>query len=384
MIAAAANRRSAAKPSRKFDLARAVEAEHFRRQEGPFRPRLLIIKRLAFEPVLLKHLESLNIDHRSITMDRDFQKLDRERRLHRLALFAKRSTGDELLGLKIGKKVPLNGFGALAHAILSAPTPRHVLEITVKHMPIFQSHPPHAATLGNGKGRVYLVYKHPVYLRGFPNFVPDLFFASTLQTLRQLGGDLRGLRLELDYAPRDLHGYQQEIGIPVEFKSGRNRLSAPAETMNAPLPGKFFSESRAHLRLAENVLASVRLEEDLHNRVVDILALARDKTLRAPDVAGILNVSERSLRRKLQQAGINFTGLVAELRTELASAYLLEMPVRDVAELLGYHDPSTFRRAFRRWTGQTPIDYLRRLRGAAGRPVTSRNRTGSSIAARKA
>jgi AraC-like DNA-binding protein len=319
----------------------------------------LTIKRLAFEPVLVKHLETLGIDHRSVTSDLGFKTLDRQGRLYRLALFAKGATGDDLLGLRIGKKVPINAFGPLSYAIVSAPTPRHVLQTSIKYMRIFQSHPPNAATLSTGRSNVVFEYKHPIRLKGFTNFVPDLFFASNLQTLSQLGADLAGVRLELDYAPPDIAAYRAEIGIPVTFKAGRNRLIMPQAAIDAPLSGTFSTYSRAHGRLAENVLASIASEEGLPDRVAEILSLARDQSLRASEVAAALNVSERSLRRRLSKMGWSFTALLAELRTELSRAYLLEMPVRDVAELLGYCDASTFRRAFRRWTGITPDSYLR-------------------------
>ncbi|MGN6310713.1 MAG: AraC family transcriptional regulator ligand-binding domain-containing protein [Xanthobacteraceae bacterium] len=327
--------------------------------------------------MLAQHLDSLGIDHRSLTTSSDYQRLDRQLRLYRLATFAFRATGDELLGLKIGRKVPLNGYGALAHAILSAPTLLHALQIIVKHMRIFQTYPRNAASLGNARGRVYLTYNHPVRLDGFPNFVSDLFFATDLQILRHLGGDLKGFRLELAYSPSNHRAFVREIGIPVEFNRSCNRLSAPAEAMNRPLPGTFFSHSPAYRRLTDNLLANIKADERLIDRIAEMIAFARNKTIRAPDVAKFLNISERSLRRKLQQSGVNFTNLVGELRAELARAYLAEMPVRDVAELLGYHDPSTFRRAFRRWTGITPHDYIaisQNERPADRRTTSKRNR----------
>lgn len=321
----------------------------------------MTIKRLAFEPVLVKHLEMHGIDHSSVTGDAGFKSLDRQARLYRLALFARRETGDELLGLRIGKSVRINAFGPLSYAIVSAPTPRHVLQISTKYIRIFQSHPPNAAILSTGRSNVYFEYRHPIRLKGFANFVPDLLFASNLQTLSQLGADLGGARLELDYAPSDVAAYRTEVGIPVAFKASRNRLIIPLEAIDAPLPGQFSSSSRAHGRLAENILASLASEDGLHERVAEILSLGRDKSLRASQVAAALNVSERSLRRKLSKMGRSFTALSAELRTELARTYLREFTVRDVAELLGYCDASTFRRAFRRWTGATPESYLREV-----------------------
>ena len=203
----------------------------------------MIIKRLAFEPVLTKHLEALGIDHRVVTMSPDFHKLDRQQRLYRLASFAFRMTGDALLGLKIARKVPLNAFGALAHAFLSAPSLGHFLQISVRHMRIFQAGTRNAASLSNGRGRVYLNYDHPIWLAELPSFVPDLLFAANLQAIRQLAGDDLDdrLRLELTYQPPDKFQYQAEVGIPVEFNARRNRLSVPVDVARRPLPSSFLT-----------------------------------------------------------------------------------------------------------------------------------------------
>lgn len=324
----------------------------------------MIIKRLAFEPVLVRHLDALGIDHRPVTADPAFRTLDRQRRLYRLALFARQATGDELLGLKIGRKVSVNSYGPLSYAIMGAPTPRHVLLLTIKYMHLFQSHPSNPASLGNGTETASFEYRYPKRLKGFANFVPDLFFASNLRTLDQLGADLAGSHLELDYVPADGTAFRAELGIPVTFGARRNRLILPLDAIDASLPGNFSAFSRAHGRLAENILAGLSKEEGLHDRVVAILTATRDAPPRAAELALALHMSERTLRRKLARMGLSYTDLLAELRAELARAYLLEMPVRDVADLLGYCDAPTFRRAFRRWTGVTPSDFLATARFA--------------------
>lgn len=320
----------------------------------------MIIKRLAFEPILIRYLASEGVDVAPIINDSRFATADRQQRLYRLAVFGKKATSDELLGLKIGKRAPLSAFGVLGHAMLGASTLRQMLQINLKNMRIFQAHPANAASLGNRAGRVYLTYLHPIRLRGFSSFVPDLYFSSILQSMRAVGCDTDGMQLELDYSPADKAAYVRELGIPVKFGMTKCRLSAPIETMDAALPGKFSTHSQSLLRLAENALAKIKSKDDLHERIIEIMT-TESRGLRASEVANILNISERSLRRKLRQGGSSFTNLSTDLHSELARTYLSEMPVQDVAELLGYHDPSTFRRAFRRWTGLSPGEYRRNL-----------------------
>jgi AraC-like DNA-binding protein len=65
------------------------------------------------------------------------------------------------------------------------------------------------------------------------------------------------------------------------------------------------------------------------------------------------------LQRQLKQEGVSFGGLLAELRREMAPSLLRDgqNSVSEVAFLLGYEDPSAFRRAFQRWFGSSPRSF---------------------------
>ena len=80
------------------------------------------------------------------------------------------------------------------------------------------------------------------------------------------------------------------------------------------------------------------------------------------DVARALHVSVRTLQRKLVAAGTTFRELSETARARLAQEYLADPKVSsaEVAMLLGFSDPSSFTRAFRRWTGESPARWRRR------------------------
>jgi len=89
-------------------------------------------------------------------------------------------------------------------------------------------------------------------------------------------------------------------------------------------------------------------------------------------VAQRLNVSVRSLQRRLQEGGTSCTKLVDEIRFKTACC-LLDAPrtsITDVAAAVGYTDPSSFSRSFARWSGMQPKAYrrLRARQGQSGAP----------------
>lgn len=74
------------------------------------------------------------------------------------------------------------------------------------------------------------------------------------------------------------------------------------------------------------------------------------------DVAERLHLSESSLRRKLLKEHTTFQLIKDEVRCDLAKTYLLDtrLKINDVAERLGFTEPSSFVRSFRHWMGVTP------------------------------
>ena len=75
--------------------------------------------------------------------------------------------------------------------------------------------------------------------------------------------------------------------------------------------------------------------------------------------AEALNISRRTLQRRLAEQGTQFLQVLQELRAELAIQYLGDerLSITDIAFLLGYMDQSSFSAAFRSWHGQSPRDF---------------------------
>ena len=82
-------------------------------------------------------------------------------------------------------------------------------------------------------------------------------------------------------------------------------------------------------------------------------------------MASSLNLSVRSLQRKLSDENTNYKHLLDETRRELAMNYLgnSRLTINEITYLLGFSDPSNFTRAFRRWQGESPSNYRARQIG---------------------
>jgi AraC-like DNA-binding protein len=109
----------------------------------------------------------------------------------------------------------------------------------------------------------------------------------------------------------------------------------------------------SHAPREDELLASIRKT---------IAELMKDGSPDIGRVAKRLALSPRTLQRRLKDIGLEFKALVDDTRRRFAVEYLKdsENTLTEIAFLLGYSEVSAFSRAFKRWTGITPVGYRRK------------------------
>lgn len=90
-------------------------------------------------------------------------------------------------------------------------------------------------------------------------------------------------------------------------------------------------------------------------------------------VAERMGLSRRTLQRYLQQQGTSVLALAASTRRDLAMQALAasSLPANRIGELLGFTCDTSFYRAFKRWTGMTPLQYRKQQKAARGAEVSA-------------
>lgn len=151
------------------------------------------------------------------------------------------------------------------------------------------------------------------------------------------------------------------LGVPVRHGSPVAALAIPAAMWRLPLR---HADPYLHATLRRSVedLGLLRspaeaLELAIRARLRDILA---DHAGDIRRVARLLGLSVRTLQRRLAQAGRTWTDVVDAFRRDEAARLLAgPMPLVEIASRLGYREQTSFTRAFRRWTTQTPAQWRR-------------------------
>lgn len=159
--------------------------------------------------------------------------------------------------------------------------------------------------------------------------------------------------------PVDLQPFEQVFQGPMRFNADHYGLLFERADMDRPLPTANESLAQLHDRFAGEYLARFSESRVSHAARQVLCRLLPQGEPRREAVAQALNLSERTLQRRLQEEGGSFQQLLDDTRRELAQQYLAQpsLSLLEVAYLLGFADPSNFFRAFRRWFGQTPGEF---------------------------
>lgn len=182
------------------------------------------------------------------------------------------------------------------------------------------------------------------------------------------GGKVNPVAVRLERPePSPSEPFRKVFRVPVQFGQRENVLEFAATDLDERLVTGNAELARHNDEVAARYVA--RIEHDhVSNRLwtwlIDNLA-GGEPTAEA--AARALGMSLRNLQRRLREEGTTYREALKGTREEMARAHLEERrtTVTEIAFLLGFSDPNSFSRAFRRWTGQSPRAYSPRLAAKA-------------------
>lgn len=164
----------------------------------------------------------------------------------------------------------------------------------------------------------------------------------------------------------DVSEYEKAFGCPVNFNSSESSIVFATSILATPSTHAEPDLLKLHEKLASKQLERLSRQDvvgDVRQIIAEMLELGQPSL---ENVAERLNMNERILRARLTEAGTSFNQVLADYRCVLAKRLLArtDESIADVVYLTGFSEPSTFYRAFKRWTELTPIEY-RQMKKAA-------------------
>lgn len=265
-------------------------------------------------------------------------------------------TNDNLLGLHLGETSTMSLLGLVGNLMQSSPdllsafeTMTHYIDQATDMIHFGVKQNAHEVTL-SFRPRALWLKTQSISIR----HSMEQSMAGTLHVFCLLAGKkVKPIQTVFKHKRGgDLAEYLRVFGQDVQFNGLGNYLIFKKEDLLTPILShdkslfaffeKILKEKKAttHQSLTEQIKQLVRT--DFQGHIPSIEA-----------VASRLNMTTRTLQRKLTAEGISYRSLVAEVHKKLATQlFKLNSNASQISNLLGYSEPSAFRRAFKKWNNK--------------------------------
>jgi AraC-like DNA-binding protein len=275
-----------------------------------------------------------------------------------------RTLGDhfpgEAVGLQMAQAAPLNVFGLLAQATRYSPTGRDAVETIVRY----------SRTVSGGADMRLEVEGDSIVLHAVHELDEvdgGIGAEAGLRLGARLGREMHGIselrRVEFRYdlrGPKDV--YEDFFGTQVVGGTGRNVVvydPAVLDCVPAQPDATMYRFVQNHLDFVCDQLVAQVTDSPLDRVRRTIAEQGQQGRFSAQHVAKAMGMSLRTLQRHVTKHGGALRDLMDEAREAQANRLLQDdrLSIAEVAFLVGYADDRAFRRAFKRWTGATPVAY---------------------------
>lgn len=275
-------------------------------------------------------------------------------------------TADDDFGLpfRYGKAIRVDDFGALGLAMKTANTLRDSLRRLVRYILVLSDSLEYELHDEVGGGQ--FVMSRPGHRRG-AQLANECALAAVTSYMRQItNSEVTPVAVSFRHsAPASDEPHRSYFGCPIRFDDRVNALHLNAETLQTRT--RLADEGLSAFILAtlddlKEEKADRTLEAQVYSAVTDSLP---DGRATKSQIARRLGMSERTLHRRLSEHDQTFQAIANRAQREAAESLLVngDNSLAEVAFLTGFSDQSAFSRAFKGWTGKTPLTFRESVAG---------------------
>ena len=272
--------------------------------------------------------------------------------IQRLWALAEDETGDPCFGMEVGRAWHPTSFHALGYAALAAATLRDALGYLVRYCQVVSSAARLELVDRSGECLLLLEGKAREHAPAVFSSVQAGLAAIAILCAQARGHAVDLRRVTLKQQERGAKARLQSFfGCPVLFEAQEDALVFAPDEIDASLPAANAVLAQINAKALETYLSrlqSPHLADRVRAHLMRALPAAR---ISESEAARGLNMSLRSMQRKLREEGTSFRALVDDTRRHLAREHLSDPTLSraEVAYLLGFSEASSLSRAMRRW-----------------------------------
>lgn len=266
------------------------------------------------------------------------------------------------LSILLGESIKVNDYGLYGCTLLCCKGLRSTLEFSIRYHNLVTKTVNMSLHIDEKSGYSYFRFEDLLYADDLVEFNIELQCVIVLALVRECLGNTHFAfdELRLTFArPKNYKVYEEHFNCPISYDSPQNEFVFANNNLLLSTPRSNPFAMPLLLDQCDMVLSSIATKNEFLITINQWIAANMHSELCSEDLANYLNMTPRTLRRKLSEQGTCFRYIVKELRCEAAKKLITatQLSIEDIAYSIGFSDVSNFRAAFKKWTGKTPSSF---------------------------
>ncbi len=270
-------------------------------------------------------------------------------------------TQNDAFGITVAEHVFPTHLNALLFAIQSSQSLREIIERLIRYSTVVSTIINLSLIEDSNCQQARLRFISLAQDDERPNAPFDAFLAIAVKNIRDVMAMSEEGIIEIHLRrpePKNLDKFKQFFNRPISFGCAHNDLIFETALLDKKLLAANADLARINDQLLDDYLKRMNQQTCSLKVKEVILDCLPDSGISQDLIAKRLNMSVRNLHRKLADEETSFKTILDNIRRDLALRYLKNnMSISDITYSLGFVDQSSFSRAFKRWTGQSPSQY---------------------------
>ena len=279
-------------------------------------------------------------------------------------------SGQRDLGLIAARYVESQHFGITEYLARTRPTLRAALADMGRFMPLLGDGAGFAVERKGGRRTVKFWFNDDVV---FNEAAYEFVIAIAVLRARRITGNPDLAPVEVNFMhprPASTKRHEELFRCPVKFGAEITHWVLSESHLEVPIASAEPALGALLEQQATQMLERLPRGDDVSSRVSALLGGAASlRTLSAERIARRLGMSVRTLSRKLSDEGTSYRTLIDSAREHAARRELTQTKrsLTEIAERLGFANPQSFHRAFKRWTGTTADGFRKEAQAKLGK-----------------
>ena len=270
-------------------------------------------------------------------------------------------SNDSGIGLLAGNRLGVTDYGLYGYALISSATLREALLFSIKYHQMATPTVRMSLLINDETGISAFRMEDLIKIDSLYQFNLELQFGLVFSLFKEMAGaEFRFLEVCAKFDKAEyFKTYTELFECKISFNQPFNELKFSSDWLDKPLLRANSITAEVTKELCDQTLIEMRSKEGMTGDVYRVISSNIRGFGQEDDVASYLNISSRTLRRKLLAEETSFQKILNDVRSQMAIEYLQnsDFSIEEIADRLGFSDATNFRHAFKKWTGRTAGSY---------------------------